>query len=194
MSVLKQDMNNQEKNYVQSAMMLDWLGQAPIIINRAFIELTGNVLAALWLSYAIEKIQERETDGNSTQSAVISISGSECEKDTGITRAQQQTCRKTLAAIGLLSEEGGQGKVLRFRIHLDKMMQMLHAQVQPMAEALQRADQQALGLAEQSAGAGLSWWNNLDEQQRKHWMKQAGDTGVAADAWAAFQDAQAKAS
>lgn len=34
--------------------------------------------------------------------------------------------------------------------------------------------------------AGIDWWNNLDEAARRHWMLQAGDTGVAADAWAAL--------
>lgn len=48
-----------DENYLQSAMLLDLVGQAPITINRAFVDLTGNVLAALWLSYAVEKGLDR---------------------------------------------------------------------------------------------------------------------------------------
>ena len=34
---------------------------------------------------------------------------------------------------------------------------------------------------------GIAWWNGLDDSQRKDWMARAGNTGVAADAWAAFK-------
>lgn len=39
--------------------------------------------------------------------------------------------------------------------------------------------------------AGMNWWNALTEAERRHWMRKAGDTGIAADAWAAFQRTQA---
>lgn len=34
---------------------------------------------------------------------------------------------------------------------------------------------------------GIAWWNSLDGQQREKWMASAGNTGVVADAWAAFK-------
>lgn len=34
---------------------------------------------------------------------------------------------------------------------------------------------------------GIVWWNGLTEQDRARWMQAAGNTGVAADAWAAFK-------
>ena len=34
---------------------------------------------------------------------------------------------------------------------------------------------------------GMAWWNGLDRRERAKWMKAAGDTGVAADAWYAFK-------
>ena len=37
---------------------------------------------------------------------------------------------------------------------------------------------------------GMIWWNHISEQERTKWMRLAGDTGVAADAWAAFQASQ----
>lgn len=36
---------------------------------------------------------------------------------------------------------------------------------------------------------GMAWWNGLSDEQRKEWMARAGNTGVAADAWAAFKTA-----
>ena len=76
------------------------------------------------------------------------------------------------------------------------MMKMLEAQVKPMADALQRADQLVPGLSAHDGKAqlGLDWWNGLDEQQRKHWMAMAGNTGIAADAWAAYQNSQIQVS
>jgi hypothetical protein len=41
-----------------------------------------------------------------------------------------------------------------------------------------------------NARLGIAWWNSLSEREREKWMRLAGDTGVAADAWAAFQASQ----
>lgn len=40
------------------------------------------------------------------------------------------------------------------------------------------------------AEIGMAWWNRLSESDRHEWMARAGDTGVAADAWAEFKRAQ----
>lgn len=40
------------------------------------------------------------------------------------------------------------------------------------------------------AAAGMIWWNALDDKQRKHWMKLAGNTGCAVDAWRVFRNVQ----
>ncbi|EDH5432251.1 hypothetical protein V6S45_24255 (plasmid) [Escherichia coli] len=37
--------------------------------------------------------------------------------------------------------------------------------------------------------AGIHWWNYLDEEGRRYWMQQAGNTGRAVDAWAAYKRA-----
>lgn len=37
------------------------------------------------------------------------------------------------------------------------------------------------------AREGMEWWNGLSKEDRQHWMRQAGNTGVAADAWSAFK-------
>ena len=35
--------------------------------------------------------------------------------------------------------------------------------------------------------AGMAWWNDLSEAARLYWLRQAGDTGRVADAWAVYQ-------
>jgi hypothetical protein len=128
----------QETNHIHSAMMLEWLGQAPVTIHRAFIDLTGNVLAALWLSYALERAPGQDQTG----SVLIEMTSSECQKDTGITRAQQQTCRKALADLGILSEEGAKGRALQYRINTKRLMDLLVEQAQPLTDALSMTSQQ----------------------------------------------------
>lgn len=36
---------------------------------------------------------------------------------------------------------------------------------------------------------GMAWWNGLTQKDRRHWMRLAGDTGRAIDAWRAFKSA-----
>jgi hypothetical protein len=40
---------------------------------------------------------------------------------------------------------------------------------------------------------GIEWWNGLTELERARWMQVAGNTGVAAEAWAAFKEDCTKA-
>lgn len=42
-------------------------------------------------------------------------------------------------------------------------------------------------VASTDEATGMAWWNGLDDAQRKDWMARAGNTGVVADAWAAFK-------
>ncbi|EOZ4842717.1 TPA: hypothetical protein ACP3ZG_001664 [Pseudomonas aeruginosa] len=36
----------------------------------------------------------------------------------------------------------------------------------------------------------MTWWNSLTTAERQRWMRAAGDTGIAADAWSAFKKSQ----
>ncbi|MBD5071831.1 hypothetical protein GUF45_09345 [Xanthomonas citri pv. citri] len=35
--------------------------------------------------------------------------------------------------------------------------------------------------------AGMDWWNGLPEAERQEWTRHAGNTGIAADAWAEYK-------
>jgi hypothetical protein len=41
------------------------------------------------------------------------------------------------------------------------------------------------------AETGMSWWNALTDHVRAEWMRRAGNTGRASDAWEAFKRQQA---
>lgn len=125
-----------QQNEMLSAMLLEWVGQAPVTIHRAFIDLTGNVLCALWLTYALEKAKAWEHGASKNGMVAIDMTSAECERDTGITRAQQQTCRKVLVQMQILSEVGGQGKAIQYTLDTHRLLDLLMQQAQPLADAL----------------------------------------------------------
>ena len=51
------------------------------------------------------------------------------------------------------------------------------------------APEDAMSATEPSTDAliGMTWWNRLTERERRDWMRRAGDTGVAANAWECFK-------
>ena len=123
-------------NVLGQAAMLEWLGQTPISFHRAYVELAGGVVPALWLSHAMyvtsARAHEFEPDGD----FVFSMTAVECEAATGISRTQQLTCRRTLVAAGLLSERSVRRQPTVFRLHLDAIARKLIAQSAPLAETL----------------------------------------------------------
>lgn len=114
------------------SMLLDWFGQAPITIHRPFVDITGSVLAALWLSHALNR---PVAAGSTSAEVVIEMTAAECEAATGITRAQQQTCRRILAEKGIAIEERA-GRSIRYRIYTQRILALLQRQAMPLAEAM----------------------------------------------------------
>lgn len=132
---LTRQLSNSDSDFLSSALLLDSIGQEPITINRAFVDLTGSVLSALWLTYALERPRTTETE----DFFEILMPSSCCTKDTGITRAQQQTCRKSLMDLGILHEDAGQGRVITYRISKKRLMELMQQQAMPLARALRQA-------------------------------------------------------
>lgn len=128
-------------NALGQAALLEWLGQSPITFHRAYVDITGGVLPALWLSCAMVRVasasaSEFERNGD----FIFEMSSSECERETGISRGQQASCRRHLIAQGLMSEQAEQRKATRYRLHLDRIARKLLIQAGPLAESLQMAD------------------------------------------------------
>lgn len=59
---LSAQLSNSDSEFLKSALFLELIGQEPITINRAFVDLTGNVLSALWLTYAMERERRSESE------------------------------------------------------------------------------------------------------------------------------------
>ncbi|SCK55741.1 hypothetical protein VAR608DRAFT_5759 [Variovorax sp. HW608] len=124
------------------ARLLHWFGQETIAFNRGYVDLTGNVLSALWLSYVLDRLPALVRAGRATADADayrFCMSGLECEHATGITRAQQATCRRQLVDAGLLSEDGTRGRTVSYTIHMGRLRERMTAQAAPLHRALVQA-------------------------------------------------------
>ena len=61
--------------------------------------------------------------------------------------------------------------------HIEHALRLLEKPTTPLTREAAAMDAQL----------GMTWWNNLPAAERREWAQRAGDTGVAADAWAAFK-------
>ncbi len=125
-------------NVLGQAALLEWLGQAPISFHRVYVDLTGGVLPALWLSSAMDRVAKAHAASfEANGDFIFSMSSTECEEITGITRSQQASCRKVLIDQGLISERSEQRKTTIYRLHLDRIARRLLTQAAPLADRLQ---------------------------------------------------------
>ncbi|MDR2852916.1 MAG: hypothetical protein LBV61_07700 [Burkholderiaceae bacterium] len=138
------------------ALLLTLFGQDTINVNRAMVDITGNVLSAIWLTHVLDQMPVLKREGRGwahpgNTAFTFDMTGQECEQTTGITRAQQATCRKQLAQAGLISEGGsGRGKTVRYTLHLDRLTARIKEITAPMQAALKQsyaADRNVRGVA-----------------------------------------------
>lgn len=123
--------------YMNQAILLDFLGQQPIVFQRVYVDITGSVIAALWLSNAISKITEKGSLPVHDGIFSFSLSGPQCEEETGITRHQQLTCRRLLIGQGLLSVDTFKTQTIVFHLHLDVLAQKMMDNASSLAKVLQ---------------------------------------------------------
>lgn len=128
------------------AALLNWLGQTPISFHRVYVDMTGSVVAGLWLSHALAKVARAPAHKFKGNDFVFVMSARECEMATGITRAQQVRCRQRLSHLGLLNEEGSKRKTPTFRLHMDAVAQRMLQVSASLAEAIAANSQTASAL------------------------------------------------
>lgn len=110
---------------IETDLLLDLLGQTPIVFHRCYVGITGSVTAALWLSYAVYHLTENtpEDDGWFSKSQL------EWEQETGLSRREQESARKLLVGLNILRERRpGLQRPMQFQIDLDVLMQRLQEQ------------------------------------------------------------------
>ena len=102
---------------VGELVVLEILGQAPIVFHRIFVDITGSVTAALWLSYALyalAKHPERESWFWHTARDWL--------ESTGLSRREQESARRVLVGRNLvLQQRAGMPARLHFKVNLDEL-------------------------------------------------------------------------
>ncbi len=109
---------------LDTALLLDVLDE-PIVFHRSYVPIAGGITAALFLSYAgyaYEDLPNRH-DGWFTRTQT------EWERDTGLTRREQETARRLLRERGLLEERRvGMPAVLWYRVNWARLRDGLEHQ------------------------------------------------------------------
>lgn len=93
------------------ALLLDTMGQSPISFHRAFVDVTGSVTSALWLSWAVNQVniqaaqlKQRGVAKLEDTQVWFESNHPDCERDTGLTRREQDTARRILREAKILHE------------------------------------------------------------------------------------------
>lgn len=115
---------------IDPTLLLEVLGQIPIVFNRIYIDVTGSVTAALWLAYAVYHLSERGCDN----AGWFSKSQQEWELDTGLSRREQETARARLRALSLLEERRLPNQPLAYRIMLPALRSAMEDHAQRLKE------------------------------------------------------------
>ena len=103
----------------EQAVLLDLYGQQPLAFHRVFVDITGSVTSALWLSHAVGLANSRSGD-----EGIFSQSQDECQHATGLSRREQEGARARLRDIALLSERR-LGRVVEYHLDLRRLAQQL---------------------------------------------------------------------
>lgn len=119
----------------EQAVFLDIFGQAPVAFHRVFVDITGSVVSALWLSNAInlisQIIQSSPRGGEATLASDVwfSLSSDDCHATTGLSRREQETARESLRELGMLFERrGGFGLAKQYQIDFTALATRLRGQ------------------------------------------------------------------
>ena len=131
--------NDANASFLGQATLLNWLGQRPISFHRIYVDITGSVVAGLWLSHALGRAANARPGEFEADDFVFSMSARDCEAATGITRAQQAGCRQRLVELGLLSVVGEQRKTPVFRLHMHRVADCMVKESQSLASAMARS-------------------------------------------------------
>lgn len=87
------------------AVLLDWLGQQPIAFHRIYVDISGSVTAAVWLSLVLSRMSSNGAGDDIDASGIhrFTLPRTQCEAETGLTDAEQRKAHRQLVKAGVLS-------------------------------------------------------------------------------------------
>jgi len=105
---------------VTSAVLLDWLGQQPITFHRVFVDITGNVISAIWLTYALSSLTSDVRSAMDDQGLYqFNFSTEGCSSQTGLTALEQKKCILNLQQLGLVIKTSARAQRGQVRISIN---------------------------------------------------------------------------
>lgn len=112
--------------HLDASLLLDIFDE-PIVIQRNFLNLTGNLNAAMLLSWIVTLSQDQPLESEGW----LRLSQSTWQADTGLSRFELEATRAALRKRGLI-EERRKGMPAKIEIRLDvyRLGQALHEQAQ----------------------------------------------------------------
>ena len=137
-STSSKDLDTLHDEVVQRQLLLD-VFDLPVSFHRSLIPITGSVTAALLLSHAIWNTQEAEAGSfGAPETDIIdgwfAMSQDQWSRETGLSRWEQETARRSLRQAGLLLERReGVPSRLFFKVDKVAVSQALHRQARANA-------------------------------------------------------------
>ena len=108
----------------EHTVQLELYGKPPVAFQRVFVDIAGSVTAALWLSHAVDMVQQEPSGVSGDRT--FSLTQEACQQATGLTRREQETARARLRALGLLTE-ARRGRQIACRLDLPELARRLLA-------------------------------------------------------------------
>lgn len=88
------------------AVLLDWLGQQPIAFHRIYVDITGSVTAAVWLSFALSRIANLAEGSVAVDASGIyqfTLARTHCQAETGLIDSEQRKAHQQLVKAGVMT-------------------------------------------------------------------------------------------
>lgn len=109
---------------IDPALILEIYGQTPVVFHRLYVDVTGDTLSALWLSYAVYYMNEF---ASSLEDGWLARSMEMWQEDTGMSRREQEGARRRLRDLGLIAERRRPNAPMQFRVDFDRLFAALQA-------------------------------------------------------------------
>ncbi|WP_157559285.1 hypothetical protein [Hydrogenophaga crassostreae] len=84
------------------AVLLDWMGQQPIAFHRIYVDISGSVTAAVWLSMVLSHMASGLSQIDAQRIYRFTLGRTQCEAETGLTDAEQRKAHRLLVKAGIL--------------------------------------------------------------------------------------------
>jgi len=112
------------------AILLDWLGQQPIAFHRIYVDISGSVTAAVWLSLVLSRMSGISSEQiGATGIHNFTLARTQCEAETGLTESEQRKAHRQLVKTPSPT----------FKLDLRKLTALLLARSEGLAEMVRHS-------------------------------------------------------